>query len=164
MRCSVQRLQRSHKQAMIAHTDGFAPQGPIPLKLGCNFPLHMVNGLHLYRAVIPKAFMVPHIHPQHIVEHQPCNQGSTTLAAVALHTVHTNSVIGLKKSISVWKVPQNSFCLLHHWYFISVCLSVPHLFSSPSSCFCSPSTQSSPLSCTSVSCSSLLFLSLLLDP
>lgn len=25
-------------------------------KLGCNFPLHVVNGAHLYRAVIPKGF------------------------------------------------------------------------------------------------------------
>lgn len=41
---------------------------------------------------------------------------------------------------------------------------MPHLFSSLSSCFCLPSSQSSPQSCTSVSFSSLLFLSLLLDP
>lgn len=160
IKCSVQRLQTqtSHDRS----DRRTAPQGPIRLKLDCDFPLRMVNGLHLYRVVIPKAL--------HGASHSPttcCRRPAPQSWPDLLQhlgccrpSIHINCVICYKKSISARKVSQNWFCVLQH----IVCLSVPHLFSSLSSCFCLPSTQSSPQSCTSVSFSSLLFLSLLLDP
>ena len=82
---------------------------------------------------------------------------------------HTPSVRFKKRAcLSGNPLPRHGFSPLHQWHFISVCLRRGHpvvpLFTSPSSCFCLPTTQSSPLSCTSVSFSSLVFLSLLLDP
>lgn len=151
--------RRSHKQAVIAHRQ-IAPIGArFLLKPGYNFPLHMVNGLHLYRAVTPEAHCS--------VSHSPTTCCSTTSTAGALHLYKQYNGKG-KKSIYLRKIPCHGFSLLHHCYFISVCLrpghSVVPLFSSSSSCFCLPSTQSSFVSCTSVSFSSLVFLSLLLDP
>lgn len=155
-----------------SQTDGFSPRGPILLKLGCNFPLRMVNGLHLYRAVIPKAL--------HGASHATTTCCRTPAQAVTSRPAPPSELLSpyiythkqrnrlKKKTISLRKVPHYGFTLLRHWHFISVRLRhghpALHLFSSPSSCFCLPSTQSSPLSCTSVSFSSLLFLSLLLDP
>lgn len=76
-----------------------------------------------------KAFTVPHFPRCHAVVQQswtyllPCQPTQTD-------SVVFSSCFFFVKSTSVRKIPPNWFCPHHHWYFISVCLSVPHLLAS----------------------------------
>lgn len=92
----------------------------------------MVNGAHLYRAVIPKGFHRASLSPASC-----CGAAIMNLPApLSAYADRQCSIFFLSfflfflKSTSVRKIPPNWFCPHHHWYFISVCLSVPHLLAS----------------------------------
>lgn len=131
-----------------SQTDGFSLRGPFLLKLACNFPLHVVNGLHLYRAVIPKAL--------HGASCSPTTRYQTTTAQSQagplrhLHTnAHTNGVIGLGELRLPTKAPHHGFSFLRHRQFILLPLFLLLFANAPP-----------PSSILGMSFSSLVFLSI----
>lgn len=101
MLCVAALPQTSHR---------FAPQGLVSLRLGCNFPLNMVNRLNSYRAFIP------------------CDISHSLMTCCMMSCMpsllQTDYLSGCASQTG-------SRLLLHHCCFIYAWVSEFHLFSSP---------------------------------